>query len=172
MLIIFTSGSVVMWLVRVKYCSQREWLSWSDVQYSTSQNRNSLWLTANDWLLSCYPGTTWPYYKFDCDFGTPKSADNCPAHQGSATWSWSEKSRFSSMGTLCPHSWWIAFFLRFSALKRSHYLGMVRRAADHCKRVPWAASWVQSGVGWANTHAKPISDWKPSWHVFRKKRWK
>ena len=47
---------------------------------------------------------------------------------------------------------------------------MVRRAADHCRRVPWAASWVQSGVVWASTRAKPISDGKPSWPVFGNKR--
>ena len=66
-----------------------------------------------------------------------------------------------SIGALCPQSWWIAFFFRFSSLKRSYYLGMVRRAADHCKRVPWAASWVQSGVEWATTRA--------SWPVFGNK---
>ena len=137
------------------------------IQYFAKYKR--LWLTANDWLLSCYPGTTWPYYKSDCDFGTPESAADCPETQASATWSWSEKSRFSSIGTLCPHSWWIAFFFRFSALKRSYYLGMVRRAAEHYQRVPWAARWVQSGVEWASTRAKPISDWKPSWPVFGNK---
>ena len=52
---------------------------------------------------------------------------------------------------------------------KSFYLGMVQRAAEHCRKVPWAAIWVQSGVVWASTRAKPISDRKPSWPVFGNK---
>ena len=51
-----------MRLVVVKYCSQRELLSWSDVQYSTSQNTNNSCLTANDWIFPRYPGTTVPHH--------------------------------------------------------------------------------------------------------------
>ena len=146
------------------------WLPWSDVKYRSSRNTHGRWLVRSDWLLSSHLSTTWPCCKLDLDSGTPESAADCPENQGSATWSWSEKSRFLSIGALCPRSRWIAFFFRFSALKRSYYLGMVRRAADHCRRVPWAASWVQSAVEWASTRAKPISDWKPSLPVFGNKR--
>ena len=125
-------------------------------------NTNSPWLTANEWLLPCYPGTNSPYYKSDGDFDTPESAAHRSESQASTTWSWSEKSRFSSIGALCTHSWWVAIFFRFSALERSDHLEMVRPAAQHCRRALWAASWVQSGVVWARTRVIPISDWKPS----------
>ena len=123
----------------------------SPIQYFAKYKR--LWLTANDWFLSCYPGTTSPYNKSDCDFVTPESAADCSQTQASATWSWSEKSRFSSIGTLCPHSWWITLFFRFSALRRSYYIGMVRCAAEHCRKVPSAASCVQYDVVWPSTRA-------------------
>ena len=160
------SRSVAMGLVRVKYCSQREWLSWSDVQYSTSQNTNIPWLTANDRLLPCFPGTTWPCYSSNCCFDTPRNAADRSGNQGSTTWSWSEKSRFSSVGAFCIHSKWIAIIFRFSSLKRPYYVNMVRRVAEHYINVLWYVSWIQSGMAWVSTRAIPISDWKPPWHAF------
>ena len=64
------------------------------------------------------------------------------------------------------HSWWIAMFCQFSALKRSYYLSMVQSSTEHCRRVLWAASWVQSCVVWASTRAIPTSNRKPPWHYF------
>ena len=116
-------------------------LPWGYVKYMFSRNTHGPWLVRSDWLLSSHRSTTWPCCKLDLDSGTPESAADRPENQGSTTWSWSEKSRFISIGALCAHGWWNAFFFRFSDLKRSYYLGMVRRATEHRRTVLWAANW-------------------------------
>ena len=86
------------------------------------------------WVLSSHLSTTWPCCKLDCLSDTPGYAAARSENQTSTTCSWSENSRFSWIGALWPHSWWIASFFRFSALKRSDHLGMLRRAAVKCRR--------------------------------------
>jgi hypothetical protein len=108
-------------------------MEWCQIQ-AFLKHTHSPWFIWSAWVLSSHLSTTWPCCKLDCLSDTPGYAAARSENQTSTTCSWSENSRFSWIGALWPHSWWIASFFRFSALKRSDHVGMLRRAATNCRR--------------------------------------